>query len=532
MPCLMVERMTQSDLTVALALAFALCSTIGLLILAWVGVPRIERIASHTGRRILANSAVPIAAQFFNRAVDLVFAAFVLRMLGASGNGQYVVATTVWLYAKTVSDFGLGVLVTREVSREPDEAGRLLGSSTLLRLVVLLGLIPIVGLYVLWGSQWSDLSRNSVIAIGLLFLAIAPSSYTEAVNSIFNGRERMEFPALLNIATNLCRFGLGLAALFAGFGVIGVAGVAFVSTTLAAVAFHVAARHVDVKPVWRLGRVEARDLVSLSWPLLLNALLLNLFFRADVFIIQASKGDSALGSYDAAYKFINMLPLIPAYFTLAVFPLLSRYATSNSERLMESFRLAAKLLFIVAWPITLGTMLLAPDLIRVLAGQSYLPNSATALRILIWFLPISYVNGITQYVLIAVNRQRTITIAFAAAVSFNVVANLVLVPYYGFFAAAAVTIATEAVLFVPLSIAVHRYVGRFNWIGFSARPILAALAMGAVELVTWRMGAIPALALSMLCYAAALVGTGSLGRQEAQIVLSIIGRSKPAISRT
>ncbi len=526
----MIDRMTQSDFTVALALLFAGISSLVLLGVARIGIPTIEKIAGNTVRRILTNSAVPIAAQLFNRAMDLVFAAFVLRILGAGGNGQYVVATTVWLYAKTVSDFGLGVLVTREVSRDPNSAGPLLGSTTLLRLVVLLGLIPVVGLYVLWGSTWSDLSRNSMIAIGLLFLAIAPSSYSEAVNSIFNGRERMEFPAILNILTNFCRVGFGLAALFGGFGVVGLAGVAFVTTTLSALAFHISARHVRVKPVWRLTRANARELVFLSWPLLLNALLLNLFFRADVFIIQASKGDSALGSYDAAYKFINMLPLIPAYFTLAVFPILSRYATSSAERLIDSYRLAAKLLFIVAWPITIGTMILAPDLIRLLAGESYLPNSATALRILIWFLPISYVNGITQYVLIAVNRQRTITVAFAAAVSFNLIANLIFVPMYGYMAAAAVTIATEVILFVPLSIAIRRYVGRFNWFGFAIRPLLAAGAMAAVEAATVRFGVIPALVLATLTYSVALIGTGTLGKREADIALSALGKGN-AVAR-
>ncbi len=528
----MIERMTQSDFTVALALTFAAASTAGLMALSWIGIPTIEKIAGNTVRRILTNSAVPIGAQLFNRAIDLVFAAFVLRILGADGNGQYVVATTVWLYAKTISDFGLGVLVTREVSRDPDVAGSLLGSTTLLRLIVLLTLIPVVGLYVFWGSNWSDLSFNSVAAIALLFLAIAPSSYTEAVNSVFNGRERMEFPALLNILTNFCKAGFGLAALFSGMGVVGLAAVALLNTSLTAIAFHVAARHLNVRPLWNLGKQKARDLVLLSWPLLLNALLLNLFFRADVFIIQASRGDTALGSYDAAYKFVNMLPLIPAYFTLAVFPLLSRYATSNSERLMDSYRLAAKLLFIVAWPITIGTMLIAPDLIRVLAGDSYLPNSATALRILIWFLPVSYVNGITQYVLIAVNRQRTITIAFAVAVSFNLGANLLLVPIYGYFAAAAVTIGTEVVLFVPLSIAVKRYVGDFNWLGFATRPLLAALAMGLVEIATLRFGVAPALLAALATYAIALVATGTIGKREAEIARSILGRTGPAISRT
>ena len=312
---------------------FGAVFTVLLLAVAWVGIPSIERIAGNTVRRILTNSAVPIGAQLFNQAVNLVFAIFMLRLLGVTGNGQYVVATTVWLYSKTISDFGLGVLVTREVSRNPDAAGELLGSSTLLRLVMLFVLTPLIGVYVLWGTQWSDLSRTSAIAILLLVITIGPSSYTEAVNSIFNGRERMEFPAILNIFTNLCRFGLGLAALVRRFGRHRAGERRALSTVLSSIAFHISARHLHVRPRWRLSRVQARTLILLSWPLLLNALLLNLFFRADVFVIQASKGDGELGVYDAAYKFINMLPLIPAYFTLAVFPLLSRYAVSSAAKL-------------------------------------------------------------------------------------------------------------------------------------------------------------------------------------------------------
>src|SRR6185312_10664732 len=125
----MTQRLIESDFTIALAIAFGLVSTVLLMAVAWVGIPSIERIAGNTVRRILTNSAVPIGAELFNQATNLVFAIFMLRLLGVTGNGQYVVATTVWLYAKTFSDFGLGVLVTREVSRSPGEAGELLGAS-------------------------------------------------------------------------------------------------------------------------------------------------------------------------------------------------------------------------------------------------------------------------------------------------------------------------------------------------------------------------------------------------------------------
>lgn len=526
----MTDALVTWPYTSAVLLAGAALFATLLFALARFGIPGVDRIAANTIQRLAKNSAAPIAGQLANRAVDLIFAAFVLRLLGATANGQYAVAVVTWLYLKTISDFGLSVLVTREAARSPDRAGYLLGASTLLRIVVLAALVPPIAAYAVGGTHLFDLSRASAIAIGLLTLSLVPGSYTEAINSIFNAHERMELPAALNVATNLFRVCLGLAALVAGFGVVGLALVALVTTTVSTLAYHVALRHVGVRPVWRLTRSEARWLITVSWPLLLNSLLVNLFFRADVFIIQAARGDHALGVYDAAYKFINTVLLVPTYFTLAVFPILSRYAASDQTRLIDSYRLATKFMLIIAWPMTLGTVALAPLLIGILGGAEFLPDSASALRVLIWFLPLSYVNGVTQYVLIAVDRQRTITGAFAAAVVFNLGANLLLVPRFGIYAAAAVTVATEVVIFATLAVAVRRYVGHLSWAGIAVRPALASCAMGAVLLLTWRAGAIPATIAASLSYAAALVVSGAVGRQEANIVLALLGRARTVAS--
>lgn len=503
---------------------------VALLALAWIGIPGVERVSGNTIQRLAKNSAAPLIGQFFNRAVDLVFAAFVLRLLGVTGNGEYAVAVVAWVYLKTVSDFGLSVLVTREAARNPERSGQLLGASTLLRIVVLAALIPIAAAYAVGGMHLFDLSRNSAIAIGLLTLSILPGSYTEGINSIFNARERMELPAAMNVFTNLSRAGFGLAALAAGFGVIGLAAVALLTTTLTTGAFHIALRHINVRPIWSLPRAQARWLIAISWPLLLNALLLNVFFRADVFIIQASKGDHALGVYDAAYKFVNTVLLLPQYFTLAVFPILSRYAAANHNRLLDSYELLLKFMMIIAWPVALGTMAIAPILIRILGGEAFLPDSAVALRILIWFVLGSYVNSIVQYVLVAVNHQRAITGAFAIASVFNIGANALLVPLFSYHGAAAVTVATEVVLFIPLLIATRRYVGRVRWGTVAGRPALAALAMALVMLLAWRTGSIPAAILGSLAYLGALIVVGAVGRQELQIARALFKRPEPSVS--
>ncbi|HET7035490.1 MAG TPA: flippase [Thermomicrobiaceae bacterium] len=527
----MLDLLVHSSLAHLFFAAGGLFWAVVLLAVAWHGLPAAPRLSlsDSTARRVFTNSAIPIAGQLVNRGVDLVFAAFTLRLLGVTGNGRYALAIIVWLYVKTLSDFGLGVLATREVARAPERAGRLLGATTLLRLVVLGALVPAVAAYVAGSARWSALSYDSIVAILLLCLAVIPGSLADAVNAVFNGFERMSFPALLNVLTNFSRAGFGLAVLLAGFGVIGLAAVALGTTILSAVAFRLALRQLDITPEWRLTRAEAGWLISISWPLLLNALLVNLFFRADVPIIQAEHGDQAVGVYDAAYKFINMLLLIPAYFTLAVFPLLARHAIHERERLMATYRLAAKLLGVIAWPVTLGTMLFAPDLIRLLAGDAFLPGSANALRILIWFLPLSYVNGVTQYVLIAVDRQRTISVAFALGAAFNLGANLLLVPRFSYMASSAITVATEAVLFVPLAIAMRRVLGNPGWLGFMGKPALAALGMGVVELLTYRLGPFPAFGCGLLAYAGILVVSGTLGRTEAEIARAVVGRARPAL---
>jgi O-antigen/teichoic acid export membrane protein len=81
-------------------------------------------------------------------------------------------------------------------------------------------------------------------------------------------------------------------------------------------------------------------------------------------------------------------------------------------------------------------------------------------------------------VLIAVNRQRTLSLAFAIGVVFNVAANLVLIPSYGYLAAAVVTVASEVVLLVPFLWVALREAGPLAVLGVAWRPALAAALMG------------------------------------------------------
>ena len=195
------------------------------------------------------------------------------------------------------------------------------------------------------------------------------------------------------------------------------------------------------------------------------------------------------------------------------------------------YRLALKMLLVVAWPAAILVTYLAEDVITWLAGPTFLPDAAVALRILIWFLPLSFFNGLTQYVLIAAGRQRWITPAFAGAALFNVVANVALIPRFSYVAAAGVTIATEVLLLFPLLFALRGRLALAPVLGAALRPLPAALGMGLLLWGPVDLAGLPRV-LSVVVAGAAyvlLVGaTVVFDRAERRVLFSLLpARGRP-----
>src|SRR5262249_2896428 len=136
----------------------------------------------------------------------------------------------------------------------------------------------------------------------------------------------------------------------------------------------------------------------------------------------------------------------------------------------------------IAWPVAVAFAVLARELILLIGGQEFLPGAAWALAILIWFLPLSYANGVTQYAIIALPRQPQITVAFATAAAFNLAANLLLTPRWSYLAASALTVATEVVILVPFLRILRAEQIALPLPALMWRPAAAALLMGAAML--------------------------------------------------
>ncbi|MCY4438424.1 MAG: flippase [Chloroflexi bacterium] len=507
----------QIPLAVILGSGAALTS-LALLMFWWLAGRTVSaETAVHAGpvflRRIARNALVPLLAMVIARGLMWVFAAYYLRVLGLENYGYYAHAVNLIGFFGPLTDFGLGVLLTREVSRRPDAASAYVVVVQRIRLLLSIAAIPVV-ILIMAGIWYVDIApANTILTAGLLAVALIPANAAGTASSLFAARERMDYTALVQIATVLFTVGLGIVAIALGWGYVGLAVTALIANVVTAFVLLRALPHEGTSRAPWDGQL-ARTLMLASVPLMLNALLNIVFFRIDIQVLTMTRDITEVGYYGAAYKYVEAFALLPSALVFALFPALSRIAPTDRAALQSIFTKALQFMLVLAVGSTVCFSWYATSFIWVIGGDKFLPHGATALAILIWFLPLSYVNAITQYVLIALDQQKWIAIAFALATAFNLVTNIIFVPQYGYAAAAVTTVLSELVLLAPFFVIARRREIIIPILSTGWRPLLAGVGMFAVAWFTSSLPALPSMALAGFVYLGLVIALGALPRED------------------
>lgn len=487
-----------------------------------------ERADESTVRRVAKNSVAPMGLQLFNKAVDTVFAAFMARYLGPEALGQYAFAIALVWYFIIFTNFGLGTLLTRDAARDRGAAARLLNTTLMLRVVLYVAATPVL-LLVLWvwtrNPQWfGELESSTIWAIGLLVIGLIPSNAADAVTSVFRAYEKFEVPALVATIATFIKVTVGAGVLLAGYGIVGLAATSIVTNIATFLILSALMVRMLFRPTVRWEQPASRGMLTDALPLMINEFLATAFFRIDQVLLKPLRGEAGnaeTGYYNVAYKFIDGLLILPSAFTLAIFPVMSRYAQDAKGSLLRATVLSLRWLVIIALPLALLTTRYAEGIVLAFGGEEYLPQSAQALQILIWFLPFSFVNSLLQYVLIAADRQHSLTRAYVWALIFNVIANIFAIRAFGINGAAAVTICSEIALLMPFYLVMRRSVGAIPWLPLFGKPA-AALAVAALPL--W-FGALPfwaAIPLSMVGYGVMLLLLRTPNDEDRQVLARLL----------
>jgi O-antigen/teichoic acid export membrane protein len=428
---------------------------------------------SGLGARAVRNTLFILTAGVFSRVVSLVVVLVLANSLGDDGYGRYTTLIAFSALVSVVADLGFNPLYTREAARSPQQLGHYLGTLMLLKVLLAGAALGILALALFFGAR-----LGSLIGPGAALLVA--TAYANLLRNTFYAVGRAEFDAIAIIGEIAIQAGLIL------YGAHVHASVSYFVWAYTASFLFTSVYSLAVIHIFGLGRVQltldfslVKRWLPLALPFAFTFFLTNLYFRADVPILQHYRPFAEIGWYQLAYKPFEALQFIPLAVQAVVYPLLGVYLVSDPARLRLAYQRFFKVLVLLGWPLTVGTFVLVHPIARRL---SLFVQSEPSLRILAFAIVFLFANSAFYAMLNATNRQGLNAWATGLAAVINIALNLVLIPFYGYLAASAVTVITEAALcaFGWWFVQRRRPDLRLPVLGLSWRILVAGAAMGLV----------------------------------------------------
>ena len=388
------------------------------------------------GSRTTVDLAFQIIGRFGNLVLGIFVTVLVARALGDSGFGEWATLVAILSLTGALCDLGLTPVAVRRAAEEPEAEPEWLGALVQLRLVLSVVATAIGITVVLAVSSGREMAIAGVVLSSTLLLS-APS----AVQTIFQLRIRNTLSvALMSLQSVL--WGLGAVLVFqAGGGIVGLASAFAVVAVIVTLSGAILALRLGTVSFGG-SRVRWAELLRVGVPVAVTSALVLGYGRIDQVLVLELAGSSEAGLYAAVYRMFDQSQFVAISVATTVLPLLAASFTVDPVRFRRIMQDAIEVMLIFSVGGFMVALVYAQEIVVLLFGQAF-SAAADGLPVLIGTLiPVSFGYMIGILVILTNNQLRYVLVA-AVGLCFNVVANLIAIPVWGFIAAAWITLLTE-----------------------------------------------------------------------------------------
>jgi O-antigen/teichoic acid export membrane protein len=313
----------------------------------------------------------------------------------------------------------------------------------------------------------------------------------------------------------LIEAGIGILLLYLGFGLRTVL-LIYIVGRLSAIIYQRTKESFTYFLNFRLSK--SLSIIKGGLPFLFIGIFTTIYFRIDTVMLRYMGGFDVVGWYNAAYRFIDLLAVIPGIFLTATFPLFVKmYAQKEQSEYQKLFKKTFKYLSVIAVPMLIIGIIVAKDIIKLFYTDSFLP-SVLALQILLISGFLIFINYLLLSILNTQNKEKIVLKITGSAALLNIILNLILIPKYSLYGAAAATALTE-IFNLGAAFIYSRL--KPNYLELS-KTLLAAIPM-VVFLVAFRnLNVIILSILSLVLYSAAILLIKVVTKDEIKFYLSMI----------
>jgi O-antigen/teichoic acid export membrane protein len=478
--------------------------------------------------RIALNTLTLLVAQAIGYVLTFLYMMLMARYLGPTDFGILSFAIAFTSIFSIFGDFGLQTYMTREMARDP---------SLTTKFIFNIGIIKIIVGFLAFGLMVFTInimgySGDTLYVVYLLGASVIFGSFSLMYLAVYQSHERMIFQGIGQVLNSCLLFVGIIIAINANLNITGIAFI-YAGVNLIVLVYHLIITNCAFSVrscCWPFKAVSIetafiKTAINQSIPFGLIGLSMLLYAWVDTVILSMMKGEEAVGLYSAAYRLIITLSFTPAALLAALYPVMSRYYKAKSGGLFLAFEKAYKYLAIIAFPIMVGTFILAERFILIFYGDEFI-QAAIALKILIFAVLFIFLNMVFTTLMYAVNRQKAVMLIILTAALINCIFNIALIPMYSYMASSIIRVGTESIMFILLLITAYR-TGFGDQIKGGIMPImkmlLASLIMGAFILSCMNLNIVLLVLSSAVVYSLIILVLHVLDKNDLDIFKQILG---------
>ncbi len=398
-------------------------------------------MTSHT---TFKNASYLTLAAIVQKLLSTLYFILIARFFTNAEVGQYAFALSFTTLFGVFVELGLSAILTREIARDATKIESYLCQITGIKLVsgFLIYIVVVVFAHLM---HYDPLTITLIVLSGLVMLV---DSFNVSFYAVFRGIETFQYEAYGVIIGQCILVTIGTIVILGGWP-LPVLILALLSSSVFNCCFSLfflrKKLSVRIRPCFDLK--DFKKMLIIALPFTLAGIFMRVYGYIDTVLLYNLTNPTEVSYYVAAYKITFALAFIPAAVGSALFPSFARaYVSGTKESMSALFSKATYTLLILAVPIALGGMVLAKDIIPFIYSENYQPSILTLqlMMLALIFIFLAFPSGA---LLNACNYQKENTALMGVTLLVNVIANLILIPFWSYTGATVALIIASAVLF-------------------------------------------------------------------------------------
>ncbi len=395
-------------------------------------------------KKLTQNTFFYTSALAIQKALAFFYFIILARGIGVENTGRFTLALSFTAVFSMILDFGLNQVLIRETAKDKTTSENYLNNIISIKIIASIFIYLLIVILVnLMG--YPQLTKNLIYISGLVMIF---DSYALSVYGSIRGHQNLLIESLGTILNQIIVLLLGSVLIFLKVDLLLIMSAYFwASTVNFSWAIFNLRRKFNLKLKLKLDFKIIKYLLILSFPFALAGIFNRVFSSIDIILLSKLRSDYEVGIYSVAFKIAFALQFTALAFSASIYPAFSYYFTHQKEKLTTLFTQSIYWLSFLALPLTFGVIAISDKAIVPVFGLEY-QKSIEPLNILMLSLFFVFLCFPIGAMLNASGKQSRNTWNLLIVALFSIIANLFLIPIFGYIGTAWANLLSYILLFI------------------------------------------------------------------------------------